>query len=30
MKKVFLDTNILLEVVLERKEKDACNPHLYA
>ena len=30
MKKVFLDTNILLEVVLERKEKDACNQIIQA
>ena len=30
MKKVFLDTNILLEIVLDRKEKDACNQIIQA
>ena len=30
MKRVFLDTNILLEIVLERKEKDACNQIIQA
>lgn len=30
MKHVFLDTNILLEVILERKEKDVCNQIMQA
>ena len=30
MKQVFLDTNILLEIVLRRKEKDACNQIIQA